>query len=61
MNVLKGICYVLGTIGLMVMALSQFIAAAAAINTAIVVEETSGACDGLFKNYNSNKRNSNGN
>lgn len=56
MNVLKGICYVLGTIGLMVMALSQFVAAVAAVNTAIIVEETSGACDGLFKKCINEKR-----
>lgn len=42
MNFLKGICYALGTCGLMVMALCQFVSTVAIVDTAIIVEEGSG-------------------
>lgn len=55
MNVLKGICYVLGTLGLMVMALCQFVNTIAIVNTAIIVEEGPGASD-LFRNIVDKKK-----
>lgn len=56
MNVLKGICYVLGTIGLMVMALCQFVGTVAIVNTAIIVEQGPDASD-LFAKFSNNKKN----
>ena len=56
MNVLKGTCYVLGTVGLMAIALCQFVSTIAIVNTAIIVEEGPGASD-LLANVIDKKKN----